>query len=90
MERAFQGLAAARIFLQLEPELKLRIVDSNMSVGGVWAKEYLYPGLMIDNLRGTYEYTDFPMDDAFGVKNEKHIPCEVIMSTSVDMLSNMI
>lgn len=40
-----QGLAAARIFLQLESELKLLIVDSNLSVGGVWAKENLYSGL---------------------------------------------
>lgn len=73
-----QGLAAARIFLQLEPELKLLIVDSNMSVGGVWAKENLYPGLKTNNLRGTFEYTDFPMDDALGVKNEEHIPGEVV------------
>lgn len=58
-----QGLAAARIFLQLEPELNLLIVDSNMSVGGVWAKKNLYPGLKTNNLRGTFEYTDFPMDD---------------------------
>lgn len=72
------GLGAARIFLQLEPELKLLIVDSNMSVGGVWAKENLYTGLNSNNLRGTYEYTDFPMDDALGVRDEEHIPGEVI------------
>ena len=72
-----QGLAAARIFLQLEPELNLLIVDSNMSVGGVWVKENLYTGLKTNNLRGTFEYTDFPMDDALGVKKEEHIPGEV-------------
>lgn len=73
-----QGLATARIFLQLEPELKLLIIDSNMSVGGTWAKENLYPGLKSNNLRGTFEYTDFPIDDALGVRNEEHIPGEVI------------
>ena len=73
-----QGLAAARIFLQLEPELKLLIIDSNTSVGGVWAKENLYPSLKTNNLRGTFEYTDFPIDDALGVKEEEHIPGEVI------------
>lgn len=73
-----QGLAVARIFLQLEPELKLLIIDSNMSVGGVWAKENIYPGLMTNNLRGTFEYTEFPIDDALGVKNEEHIPGEII------------
>ena len=73
-----QGLVTARIFLELEPDLKLLILDSNGSIGGVWAKENLYPGLMTNNLRGTYEYTDFPMDDALGVKKEEHIPGEVI------------
>lgn len=73
-----QGLGAARIFLELEPKLSLLIVDSNMSVGGVWAKEKLYHGLATNNLRGTFEYTDFPMDDALGVKTGEHIPGEVI------------
>lgn len=57
-----QGLATARIFLQIEPDLKILIVDSNEIVHGVWAKEKLYPGLVTNNLLGTYEYTDFPMD----------------------------
>ena len=73
-----QGLGAARIFLELEPKLRLLIVDSNMSIGGVWAKENLYYGLATNNLRGTFEFTDFPMDDAFGVKTGEHIPGEVI------------
>lgn len=73
-----QGLASGRIFLQLEPDLKLLIIDSNTSVGGVWAKENLYPELHTNNLRGTFEYTDFPMDDALGVKEEEHIPGEVV------------
>ncbi|KAM0800814.1 dimethylaniline monooxygenase [Usnea florida] len=73
-----QGLGAARIFLQLEPKLNLLIADTNMSLGGVWAKENLYQGLVTNNLRGTFEYTDFPMDDALGVKTGEHIPGEVI------------
>ncbi|MCJ1450700.1 hypothetical protein MMC28_001033 [Mycoblastus sanguinarius] len=73
-----QGLAAGKTFLQLEPDLNLLIVDSNETVGGVWAKENLYPGLSSNNLLGTYEYTDFPMDESFGVKKEEHIPGEVI------------
>ena len=73
-----QGLAAARIFLQLDPGLNIVILDSNETIGGVWAKEKLYPGLKAQNLRGTYEYTDFPMNDEFGVKKEEHIPGESI------------
>jgi len=35
----------------------------------VWAKDRLYPGLKTNNMLGTYEYPDFPMDtETFGVK----------------------
>ena len=73
-----QGLAAAKTFLQIEPQTKLLIVDANESIGGVWAKENIYPGLRSNNLLGTYEYTDFPMHENFGVKKEEHIPGEII------------
>jgi len=73
-----QGLVAAKTFLQLNPSLDLLIIDSNQSLGGVWAKERLYSGLNANNLVGTYEYTDFPMGESFGVKHPEHIPGEVI------------
>ena len=73
-----QGLAAAKTFLQIEPGLNLVILDSAQTVGGTWAKDNLYPGLRSNNLRGTYEYTDFPLTDQSGVKKEEHIPGEVI------------
>lgn len=73
-----QGLVAARTFLELEPALKLVVVDSGAFVGGVWAEGKVYPGLNSDNLVGTYEYTDFPMDEKFGVKYPEHLPGEVI------------
>lgn len=73
-----QGLAAAHIYTQVEPDVDLLIIDSNDSVGGTWAKENLYPGLRSNNLIGTYEYTDFPMHEGFDVKKDQHIPGEVI------------
>ena len=73
-----QGLAAAKTYLQIEPQTSLLIVDSNQSIGGVWARENIYPGLRSNNLLGTYEYTDFPMHAEFGVKKGEHIPGEVL------------
>lgn len=73
-----QALVAAKTFLQLNPELDLLIIDSNQSLGGVWAKERLYPGLNSNHLVGTYEYTDFPIEEIFGVKHPEHIPGDVI------------
>lgn len=44
-----------------------------------WADERLYPDLKSNNLLGTFEYPDFPMDSAtFGVNPGEHIPGEVI------------
>ena len=74
----FAGLPAAKTYLQLEPSVSLLIIDANRSIGGVWAKERLYPGLRANNLCGTYEYPDFPMHEGFGVKKGEHIPGEVI------------
>jgi len=73
-----QGLAAAKTYLQIEPSSSLLIIDSNRTVGGVWAKENLYPGFRSNNLLGTYEYTDFPINETFGVKREEHIPGKVV------------
>ena len=71
------GLPAAKTYLELEPDVSLLIIDGNRSIGGVWAKEKIYPDLRLNNLRGTFEYSDFPMHDGFGVKKGEHIPGEV-------------
>lgn len=58
------GLCAAHTFLLIEPSITILIIDSKSSVGGVWAKEQLYPGLRANNFQGYYEFSDFPMLDA--------------------------
>ena len=73
-----QGLAAARKFLQLDPNLNLTVIERNKTIGGVWAEEKVYTGLSSNSLRGKYEYTDFPMDDSLGVKKGEHIPGKCI------------
>ncbi|KAF2097892.1 flavin-binding monooxygenase-like protein-like protein [Rhizodiscina lignyota] len=73
------GLAAAKTYLEINPSADIIVLDGAKSIGGVWAAERLYPGLRSNNLLGTYEYSDFPMDEAsFGVKPGHHIPGEVI------------
>lgn len=58
------GLYAAHTFLLINPSLTVLIVDNNSSVGGVWAKEQLYPDLRANNLQGYYEFSDVPMLEA--------------------------
>ena len=55
------GLAMAKTYLEVNPKDKVQLLDSQASIGGVWAKERLYPGLKTNNMIGTYEFSDFPM-----------------------------
>ncbi|KAI9646397.1 hypothetical protein NHQ30_004389 [Ciborinia camelliae] len=59
----WQGIAAARTYLQLNPNIKLTIIDSDSSVGGVWSIERSYPGLIADSPVGCYEFSDMCMDE---------------------------
>ncbi|KAK4442080.1 FAD/NAD(P)-binding domain-containing protein [Podospora aff. communis PSN243] len=73
------GLSAAKGYHQLNPGKNLVILDGSSSLGGVWAEERLYPGLKTNNMLGTYEYPDFPMDtETFGVKPGEFIPGTVM------------
>ena len=68
------GLIAAKTFLQCDPSLSLRIIDTKKSIGGVWSKEAVYPELRTNNRLGTFQFTDLPLDEEFEVKEGEHIP----------------
>lgn len=68
------GLGAARVFLEYQPQLNLLIIDSNSSIGGVWAKESVHPSFKTNNLRGTNDFSDFPVGDESGVKAGENVP----------------
>ncbi|OCT52437.1 Flavin-binding monooxygenase-like family protein [Cladophialophora carrionii] len=73
------GLAAAKTYIGLHPSENVAVLEANTSVGGVWAQDRLYPGLKSNNMLGTYEYPDFPMNqDNYGVKPGEHIPGTVL------------
>ncbi|KAL8826959.1 MAG: hypothetical protein Q9170_007203, partial [Blastenia crenularia] len=74
-----QGLVMAKTVLQLSPNISILILDSNRSIGGVWAKENLYPGLRTNNQAGTFEFTDLDILDvcAGQARKGEHIPGEV-------------
>ncbi|KAL4740766.1 hypothetical protein BDV11DRAFT_184854 [Aspergillus similis] len=74
----WSGLAALKTYRQIHPSASVCLLESASSVGGVWAKHRLWDGLKSNNMRGTYEYSDFPMDDSYGVKDGEHIPGHVL------------
>ena len=69
----------AKTYLEVNPSTRVVILESANSIGGVWCQERLYPNLKTNNLHGTYEFSDFPMDPAtFGVKEGEAIPGPVV------------
>lgn len=55
------------------------LMDSARSVGGTWAAERLYPGLKTNNVVGSYEFSDFPLDpDRYALKPGQHISGPVV------------
>jgi cation diffusion facilitator CzcD-associated flavoprotein CzcO len=73
------GLAAAKTYLRVHPDAKVVVLEAESSVGGVWATSRLYPRLKSNNMLGTYEYSDFPMDETtWAIKPGEHIPGKVM------------
>lgn len=69
----------AKTWLDCNPTSRLVVVEAASTLGGVWAKHRLYSGLKTNNMLGTYEYSDFPMDPSrYGVKPGEHIPGEIV------------
>ena len=71
------GLIVAKTFIQVHPQKSLLIIDKAHSIGGVWARERLYPGLKTNNVFGSYEFSDFPVPQGLADK-DKHIPGPVV------------
>lgn len=75
----WSGLAAVKTYREVNPESNVLLLEAASSIGGVWAAHRQYNGLKSNNMLGTYEFSDFPMDEAtFGVKPGQHIPGNVI------------
>ncbi|EAW08922.1 flavin-binding monooxygenase-like protein [Aspergillus clavatus NRRL 1] len=75
----WSGLAAMKTYTQVNPSHSAVLLEAASSIGGVWATHRQYTGLKSNNMLGTYEFSDFPMDPAtFGVQPGEHIPGPVI------------
>jgi cation diffusion facilitator CzcD-associated flavoprotein CzcO len=73
------GLGAAKQFHCLNPGRSLVVLEQDASIGGTWSDHRIYPGLKSNNLLGTYEYPDFPMNSkTFGVEKNQYIPGGVL------------
>lgn len=63
----------------MHPTAKVVLLEAESSIGGVWSANRLSPGLKSNNMVGTYQYPDFPMDEeTWGVEPGEHIPAKVV------------
>ncbi|KAF2277765.1 flavin-binding monooxygenase-like protein-like protein [Westerdykella ornata] len=73
------GITAAAVYHRLHPGARLVLLEASQAIGGPWAPHRIFPGLRTNNLWGTYEIPDFPMDEErFGVKKGEHIPADKV------------
>ncbi|KAI1311002.1 FAD/NAD(P)-binding domain-containing protein [Xylaria venustula] len=85
------GLAAARTLVDASSNdsKSIIILDEGRSIGGTWASERLYPGLKTNNVVGSYEFSDFPMElDRYRLTPGQHIPGSVVHQYFEDFASH--
>jgi cation diffusion facilitator CzcD-associated flavoprotein CzcO len=72
------GIAAARMYLELDPSVCLLVIDDNSSIGGVWARSRIYPHLYTNQPTPLFEYPDLSMKDSLGLEDWVDISGEMI------------
>lgn len=61
------GLAAAKTYLQIKPDIDLTIIDSESEIGGVWSAARIYPGLIFEVPTPMAEFSDLDMLSELGL-----------------------
>ncbi|RDW77187.1 FAD protein [Coleophoma cylindrospora] len=74
----FHGLAAAKTYLQINPQIELRIIDNGSSIGGVWATDRIYPGLFYEVPTPMGDFSDFDMCTELGMEMFQDISGEQV------------
>ncbi len=57
----FNGIVAAKTYLQINPSADITIIDKEDAIGGVWSASRIYPGLTYEVPAPLLNFTDFDM-----------------------------
>lgn len=63
----FNGLIAAKTYLQLKPSADLLILDNESTIGGVWSASRIYPGLLYETPSPLTDFPDMSMCKELGI-----------------------
>jgi dimethylaniline monooxygenase (N-oxide forming) len=72
------GLAAAKTYLEMVPDIQLTIIDDDDSVGGVWSRSRVHSNLMADSATPTFDFSDLQMSEEFGIPKWSSIPGPIV------------
>lgn len=64
----FNGIIAAKTYLQINPTADILIIDGSNSLGGVWSSERIYPGLVYEMPCPMLDLSDFDMHKEMGIE----------------------
>lgn len=70
------GLSMLKAYRDVHPNASIVVLDKGNSIGGVWAKDRLYPGLHTNNHFNTFEFSDLKMSTQGYNPARDHIPGE--------------
>ncbi|OAL43128.1 FAD/NAD(P)-binding domain-containing protein [Pyrenochaeta sp. DS3sAY3a] len=70
------GLATLKTYRDVHPDASILVLEKGESIGGVWAKDRLYPSLRTNNHFKTFEFSGFPMSTKGYDLHDDHIPGE--------------
>ena len=65
----FNGLSIAKTYLDIDASVDVILIDCESSVGGVWSRERIYPGLHYETPTPTLDWTEMSMADEFGMED---------------------
>ena len=65
----FNGVAAAKTYLDIKPYVDVLLIDRESSLGGVWSASRIYPGLTYEMPAPLVDYSDMTMKEELGIED---------------------
>ena len=65
----FNGVSIAKTYLDINPSVDIVLIDCESSVGGVWSRERVYPGLYYEAPTPLADFPELTMLEELGLED---------------------